>query len=205
MKTFEMVIGIICIITSCYSIYITIKHTELKRRLKRYYWKDVENGIKELSLKIEKRFIPDVILSVSGSSSIVSNLYITQTAKFIPIITAFSLKNGDKIPAALEKNYSKFDNQNWSVYLPKDLLNYKNSKLLIIDDVIITGTTLFELKKHLTEMGFRDSAIFSSALFCSDLAIERGISPDCYTFKTEDRKFYFPWGPCNGSGGTINN
>ena len=205
MLSLDLPLTIIAILTTCYSIYITIKHAKLKGRLTRYYWKDIENGISDLSRKIAKKINPDVILSVSGSSSVVSNLYINKNSKFTPIFIAFSLKKGEGVYPKAPDNYTRLETQNWYVYIHKEIANYANKTLLIIDDIIITGATLNKLREHLISVGFREENIYSSALFCTELAIDRGVSPDFYSFKTEDHKFYLPWGRCYGSGNTIKN
>jgi hypoxanthine phosphoribosyltransferase len=196
------IIGIIIgVIGAIVAIYYGRKAISLDRKLNRFNWMDIENGVKALSRKVKKDFKPDLIFSLSGSPSIVSNLFIKQSEFYVPILTGISIYNNDSLQTPKILNYRIIESKKWHTYIPEELKNHKHKKILIIDDIVLSGDTLEKIKTMLLEFGFKSENIRSASLFCTDIAIESAKCPDHFWYKTNNHNFFLPWGISVGSKG----
>ncbi len=182
------------------TFYFGLKSLYLQRKIKRYEWKDIEIGIEELSKKIFNNFNPDVLLSLSGPGSIIANLMLTKTAKYIPLYVGISRKINTK-DFSFEPQISKtITTSRWKTYIPDEIFKLINKKIAIIEDTVITGDTLNELVKVLTKNGIKRKNILTVALFATELALSSNKGPNVYWIKLQDSDFYLPWGKSLGKG-----
>lgn len=162
----------------------------------RFSWTDIEHACHELGKVIKKQIKPDVIVCFAGPSAVVTNLLVEMENISTPI-TLISLKN------RTSKQINIFDNESginilestkWRLYVPSKLFELKHAKICIIEDAVISGDSLFLLKKHLIEKGIARENIWTCAIVCSEIAKVSNKAPDKSYYTIENANFFFPWG-----------
>lgn len=182
------------------AVYFGLENRRLQRRLRRFTWHDIEAGVKYLSARIERDFKPDLILCSSpGSVGIVANLYVTYIDRFIPLYLGVSKKR-DASFASSPLFTGHYETGRWETYLPSDLARTAATKVLVLEDVVISGETLREIRSHLHNEGFDDTQIRTAAVFVTDLAVSQGSEPSYHWLQIADTHFELPWGRSVGKG-----
>ncbi|MCD6418746.1 hypothetical protein J7M00_08195 [bacterium] len=132
-------------------------------------WEDIEKFCKILIERIEENFFPDVVIGVSR-------------AGLIPALIVANHFDADFVPA-IAKYICDYDGE-VEVSLP-DIKALDNSKILIVDDITISGKTFFAVKN---KIGGDSNVIKFASLFCHP----QFFIPDFYAQKTKV-KLIFPW------------
>ena len=182
------------------SIYFGIEARRLSEQVRRFTWRDIEIGIKYLHSRVFEVFRPDLILcSSTGSVGIIANLFLTYTDKFIPLYVGVSRKIDSKFTS--EPVYKAFyETSRWITYVPEEVFEYKDKKILIIEDVALSGETLSKMVDLLVQKGIKRKNILTVTLFVTEMAITAKRAPDIYWIKLTNSLFYFPWGNSVGKG-----
>ena len=150
-----------------------------------YSWKKIRAAIKILHQKLIERGIePTVILAFAKGGLIVADLIGQQFGNRIPICTIFtkrSLKNRERV-VEIDTSYL-------------NLSAFKGKKILLVDDVIQSGSSLQAIVKILTEqygIKRRDITIAVLATTTSMTLIQ----PDVYVYEFEygKKRPILPWG-----------
>jgi len=182
------------------TLYFGRKSRLLVEKVRKFDWNDIEAGVKYLSRAIERKFAPDIIVTTSaGSASIVASLFISNTERFIPFYCGIS----KKLDASFtdEPQCEKFyTTARWKTFIPDEVFRHKNARILILDDVTLSGDSLAQLIKLLVSNGVKRGNIYSASLFATDLSITGNRAPDLYWYRISDTHFYFPWGKSTGKG-----
>lgn len=75
-------------------------------------------------------------------------------------------------------NYWKVDTNKWSAYVPKSLLKYKNDKILILDNLVLTGDFIKTITRTLKNNGIGN--INAACIGVTKAAIEDNTAPEFY-------------------------
>jgi hypoxanthine phosphoribosyltransferase len=198
--TISAIISIIlAIISLVYAFYSNREMKKVKNKLVRYDWNDIERAIHHLALKKKYRdFNTDAIICISGPGSIVANLFLTQTNTYLPIFLCISEKK-DNDNSFFKNNicnsYDVFSTRDWTTYIPKDVMCYKDKKIMIIDDTVNTGETINALCDYLiSKYSYNKNNIMKVSVFASRLAIKQKRGPDLFFYEVNENEFYLPWG-----------
>jgi hypoxanthine phosphoribosyltransferase len=182
------------------SVYFGIEARTIAKKVRNFNWADIEAGIKFLSSRTMRDFQPDLILcSSGGSAGIIANLFLTYTDKFIPLYIGVSKKRDAEFTSKPAFN-AFYETSRWITFLPEAIFDDVNKKILILDDVVLTGETLHKMVELLLSNGFKRRNIRTATLFATEIAITSNRAPDIYWFKLSDSGFYFPWGKSTGKG-----
>ena len=193
----SIVVGILGLIGT---LYFGIKSRRLTEKIRKFDWIDIEAGVKYLNRRVARKFQPDIIVTTSaGSASIVANLFIANTEKFIPFYSGISKKIDDEFTHE-PKCKQFYMTSRWKTYIPDEVFQHKNARVLILDDVTLSGDTLARLIELLVKNGVKRENIFSASLFATDMSITGNRAPDVYWYRISDTHFYFPWGKSTGKG-----
>lgn len=185
---------------SLISIYFGVEARKIAKKVRNFNWEDIESGVKFLSSRTMKEFQPDLILvSSGGSAAIVANLFLTYTDKFIPLYVGVSKKKDAEFTSKPAFN-AFYETSRWMTFIPEAIFSYTNKKILILDDVVLTGETLHKMIELLVANGIKRKNIMTATLFATEIAITSNRAPDIYWFKLSDSAFYFPWGRSTGKG-----
>lgn len=193
----SLAVGVIAVIVAG---YFGLENRRLQRRLRRFTWYDIESGVKHLVAKIEPDFQPDMILcSSAGSVGIVANLYLTYVQRFIPLYLGVSKKR-EATFASAPLFTGRYETGRWETFLPADLHNTHAQKILVLEDVVISGETLREIRRLLHDEGFHEAQVRTAAIFLTDFAVSQGMAPDYHWLQIPDTHFELPWGRSVGKG-----
>ena len=193
----SLIIGVLAIAVAG---YFGLENRRLQRRLRRFTWYDIEAGVKHLVAKIESDFQPDMIIcSSAGSVGIVANLYLTYVERFIPLYMGVSKKR-EAAFASAPLFTGRYETGRWETFLPSDLQATHAQKILVLEDVVISGETLREIRGLLHKEGFGDAQIRTAAVFLTDFAVSQMMTPDYHWLQIPDTHFELPWGRSVGKG-----
>jgi hypoxanthine phosphoribosyltransferase len=193
----SITIGVLGVIGT---LYFGIKSRELVEKVRKFDWNDIEAGVKYLNREIERRFKPDIVVTTSaGSASIVASFFISNTEKFIPLYCGIS-KKIDAYFTHEPQCEKVYKTGRWKTFIPDEVFRHKNARILILDDVTLSGDSLAALTKLLLSHGVKRENIYSASLFATDLSITGKRAPDLYWYRISDTHFYFPWGQSTGKG-----
>ena len=163
----------------------------LRKNYKMISWKKVKKGAHQLIKKVEE-VNPDLIITFSGRGAIFANLIITELDNKYPVYTCLLNKHSND-QFLRPQNWSKFDTVKWSVFVPDEILNYKNKKFLIVDDITRSGETIDKLSDFLKQHGSTPENLFSMSLMANQDVLTRSNIPQYYWKTINTIEFIMPW------------
>ncbi len=134
-------------------------------------WAEFERVCQRLHRDIERVFNADLIVTMPGPGSFAACYFAKLSARDIPVVmcvtfpmrTEASYPESDFGRAASEVSWPVFETERWRVFLPDVLYHYPSgSRVLLLDDRVITGETERDLESALAERGLQ---VRSAALF----------------------------------------
>ena len=157
-------------------------------------WQEIQTGVDYL-VKKTKNFCPDIVLAPSnGASGIIANLYLVKHDEYIPLLYGNHKKSGDAFTVNINGKYG-YKTDKWEVWLSNDIEEYTDKKILVIQDVVLTGDSLQGVRKALIECVYARENIKFAAVFVSSVAVKSQKVPDIYWFQLDDStQYYYPWG-----------
>lgn len=179
---------------SAYGIWQTNKGNKMQRASKTIDWDQIQVASKALSKSIKKKMIPDVIICPGQKGGIFAQLLMEDLAIEVPIYTGFLVNNTTNVDATLQTNYVSLDTTKWHVYLPKNIESLRDKNILIVDDYVMSGDFLSQLKKYLLDHGVDSSKLLSCSIATKDVAIGTNKAPNLFWKIADAGVCYFPWG-----------
>lgn len=186
--------GCISIVGIVLTVYYGRKSIILKRTRKKLEWTEIQTGTSELSAKIKREYTPELILTPGLRGSTIANLFLNVFDTNIPTFVGISYWKENKKESIKFRDYIHVSTQKWNVYIPKEILEFTDKKLLIIDDFAMSGDFLEKIKKLLISNGYSSNNIKTFCITTTNVAISNKKAPDFYWMITENDNFYFPWG-----------
>lgn len=173
------------------TLYFGIKSRRLVEKVRKFDWHDIEAGVKYLNKQVSARFQPDVIVTTSaGSASIVASLFVSNTTAFIPFYCGISKRiDADFTSEPPCKRF--YTTSRWKTYIPDEVFRHTKARVLILDDVTLSGDSLAHLTQLLIVNGFDKQNVFSASLFATDMSITGNRAPDVYWYRISDTHFTF--------------
>lgn len=167
-------------------------YTKIKFRKSMSWKKIMKQGIADLTEKVEK-IKPDCIITFSGRGSIVCSLVVTELDNKYPVYMCL-LKRRYNNSFLYPQNWTNFETAKWSVFVPDEVLKFKDKKILIIDDITNSGETIDKLTKHLIEQGISSQNLFSMSLIANVDVLSKLYIPQEYWKKLDVLEYKVPWG-----------
>ncbi len=190
------VVGILGTGFGVWGVVLAIESKKANRKLKDVTWSDIHAATKYFWKNLKnKKFTPTMIITPGQKGGIVAKMVSDFYTDEIPILTGYFESVGKK-PINYE-GYTTFHTTKWNIHLPIAIQEYKNkqtAKLLIVDDFVMSGDFLHNLKNELTNLGYLDSNIYACAVAVTKVAIDSKKGPDFYWKVVDDKDFDFPWG-----------
>lgn len=187
------------VVSFLYAIYCHYKMQQAEKRTRTINWQDVSDGSKYLAKMIGEHHKPDIIYIPNIKSGIIVHFIKDYFMEYIPIIVGQSISKKqfevDSISKIIDiDNYLFFESNKWYSFIPMNILDYKDKKLLIIDDFAMSGDFLKLLKNTLKNAGFKNENISTMCLATTEVAIQSENAPTFFwkDFSTTD--IYMPWG-----------
>ena len=175
------------------AIWQAIRAEQLNRRERDLDWPRFRSAAADLARSIDRsNFMPDVVLAMSERGALVSYLVARELRTQVPIVTVAYLDRSDKkfdLPG-----YEPLNGTKATVFLPERFAELRGSRLLLLDDFVMSGDGLDSIIGLLVAKGFDRQDIKSGAVVATKLSIASKKGPDFYGRETRDFDFYFPWG-----------
>lgn len=96
------------------------------------------------------------------------------------------------------KDYYEFNvGKGWNIYIPNAINEFKDKKILIVDDFCLTGEFYEKLISFLVGEGFKRDKIKIFCAVITQVTKSADRAPEYYHLVTDDDNFYFPWGKAN--------
>lgn len=190
-------------ITLCSLLFGLVQYRQKKkaeRALKSITWDDMQKASEKIAKKLIKKYQPAVIYIPNIKSGIMLQFIRNYFKEYIPIIVGQTISKEYFKEDACNKiedldNYWYVDTQKWYAYIPNILLKYKDQKVLIIDNVSLTGNFLNTIIKELDQHGISSENIITACIATTEAAIADRMAPQYYYKILMDSKtVYMPWG-----------
>lgn len=209
MKVFDIIIMVITVVSftltilgtglTVYGVIITRK---ANRKAKTIDWNQVMIATKSIVKKLKSNnFIPDVIVTPGQKGGIFAQLIMDSLNVEIPIVTGFFIPNkpsilrsySDQLEYYYNHNFFKLETSKWFICLPDTVLGFENKKILIVDDLVMSGDALRSILNKIKDTSSTNS-IKSCSLVTTKVAIQTKKNPDYYWNIIDADDCYFPWG-----------
>lgn len=197
---FNILLTILGTIITLLSIIFGIYQLYDNRKTKKEY---ISLDFKEISIASSgiaryfknESFYPDIIYTFDAKSGILAKLISEYFDKAPLVVTGFIQWVGDEENDIVFGNeYHKVSTKKWELFIPNLLIDNKDKKILLVDDVVFSGDGLNSIIECLTSNNVDKSNIRTASFVCTSIAIQRKTNPDYYYKKIEGSDFYFPWG-----------
>lgn len=167
-------------------------HTKIKNRKNISWRKIMKQGIVALSKKVET-IKPDYIVTFSGRGSIVCSLVVSELDNKYPVYMCL-LKRRYNNEFISPLNWTSFETAKWRIFVPDEVLNFKDKKILIIDDITDSGETIEKLINHLVDSGISRQNLYSMALIANNDVLLKSRIPQEYWKSVDMSEYNVPWG-----------
>ena len=142
MDVLSIIIGIIGILLSTIGLWLTVKSNRMIKKSKTIDWSQFQIAVKQFTKEIKRvGFIPDLIITPGQKGGIIAQLIVDELELTLPICTGFLVPIGSSIfqEKSLSENYFAVETSKWCVFLPKFIQYTKDQKILIVDDLVMSG------------------------------------------------------------------
>lgn len=179
---------------SAFGIWQTYKGNKMQKASKTIDWTQVTLASKALSKLIPKKMNPDVIICPGQKGGIFAQLLAEELGIEVPIYTGFTIDRDTTLDQDLINDYVALHTSKWNVFLPKSIESLQGKNVLIVDDYVMSGDFLQQIKEHLVSNGLANTEILSCSIATTTVAISTRKAPDFYWKIADADACYFPWG-----------
>lgn len=189
-------ISIVGTILGAVGVMLTINSNKKEKRLRTVTWSDLQSATKYFWRKLKhNKFVPTFIITPGQKGGIIAQLVRDFYEENIPIFSGFLEPNSTS--RAFDDNYFTIITTKWRVHMPISIKTFEDkesAKILIVDDFVMSGDFLLNLKNTLLELGYQKDNICACSVAVTKVAIDGHKEPDYYWKVVENKDFYFPWG-----------
>jgi hypoxanthine phosphoribosyltransferase len=176
------------------TVYYARKANVANRSKRRLDWVDIQTAANDLGRKIKNDFTPTVIVTPGLTGATFANLLSSEFTGQPPVYVGIRVWKGETSYDVLGDDVFAIETKKWNVYIPKAPARYPDGEILIIDDFVMSGDFLEELRKRLIEGGVPPGRVRSASIVATRVAIRNHKAPDYHWWIADDDDFYFPWG-----------
>jgi hypoxanthine phosphoribosyltransferase len=189
-----------------HAIYTNNLNQELKLQLRTITFEDIENFSEDV-VEYLGAWQPDVIYCPDLRGGFVGYFVSKQLRLHVPILTGYVFSKRKPIPDCnIDNNYAELDTPGYKVLMEKYLYKFQGKKVLIVDEIVVTGEAIRFIKKSLMAKNFPEDSIKSCVVVSSIVAADPRIASDpsanrpdfCWRIIGGDlHDITFPWGRWN--------
>jgi hypoxanthine phosphoribosyltransferase len=192
-ELWSVFLGLTTVVGFGLALWQTLRAEQLNRRQRDLDWPRFRSATSDLARFIDRSdFMPDIILALSDRGAMVAHLVARELRRQVPILTAAYLDRPD--PGLDLAGYITLRGAKSVVFLPEKISEFSQSRLLLVDDFVMSGDGLAKVIATLLTLGFERERIRSGAVMATKLSIVSKKGPDYWGRETRDFDFYFPWG-----------
>lgn len=192
----SLVFGVVSLVSVLFTIHYGRKAARLERDKKSLTWPQLQLLADAMCFKLKRDgFIPDLILAPGSRGAILAELMLNKFSRNIPAVVGISFMEFSKKPMPSIQGYSAFPiGKGWNIYIPDAISEFRNGKVLIVDDFCLTGVFFQEVRAFLLKLGFDEKKIRVFCAVITKVTQAAHRAPEYYHVVTDDDYFYFPWG-----------
>ena len=158
-------------------------------------WAELDNATSNLAtaiakLKLNKEYI---IFAIDAKTATIAETVRNTLSVEIPIYVGTSTWIKDLADSAISNIPTSFKTRKWSICVSNDIFKFKQKKVLVIHDFVISGDIMVKAKDFLIANGFEENNIKTYCLVATATALDDG-NVDEHWLKIDNTEFYFPWG-----------
>lgn len=199
----SIIIGVLGLLAGIWGIIISKSAKksaqEAEKARRSITWEDICTASNNLAVEIKTKYNPDVIYIPNIKSGIMVQFIKDYFEGYIPVIVGQAIQ---KVACSEQEekrikdidSYWKVNTNKWSAYVPKSLLKYKNGKILVLDNLVLTGDFLQKISSTLIDNGIDKENIISACIATTEAAIEDNTAPAFYWRPLQFSNVYMPWG-----------
>jgi len=186
-------IGVLGVIAT---IYFALKAQASNHARRRLEWADLQSAATDLGRRIRREFNPVALITPGLTGATFANLLADEFHGQPPVYVGVRVWKGDPVdsPSILADDSFILETQKWTVTIPKAPVRIPKGIVLIVDDFVMSGDFLNNLKEVFESAGLDSSRVRSAAIAATKVAIANHKAPDYFWWTADDDNFYFPWG-----------
>jgi len=200
---FSLLVGLVGVVVGLISIGIAVyygkKSNKFQKLQRSISWTELQHISDSIFLKLKKdKFVPDLILCPGTRGAILAELLLTKFERKIPIFIGISYRDFHMKNELKLSSYKTFKiEKRWDILIPTNIFDFKEKKVLIVDDFCMAGIFFEELRHFLVNNGFQKDNVKVYCCTITNVTKNSERVPEYYSITTEDDNFYFPWGKAN--------
>jgi hypoxanthine phosphoribosyltransferase len=189
-----------------YSIYTNRQSKEidqlnkkLELQLKTIGFDDIKNFSEYVIAKIGN-WHPDVIYAPDLRGAFVAFILSQEMRRSIPVLHGVIVTKSAVPVDTLKSDYNpdnrylEFSTKKYHVLMDSQLTKYKDKKVLIVDEIVITGEVMERIRQELLARGFTDENVKTCSVVACSVAAKNDQAPDLNWRQVENADIVFPWG-----------
>lgn len=189
------VVGFAGLALTVVGLVLTMYSIGIENQIRTLSWSDMQSAAKYIAKKTRREFMPDYMITPGQKGGIFAYLISEYYPHEMPIVTGYMISRHEESPSISDDNFL-IENHKWYVVLPKEILQWTDRKVLIVDDCVMGGVFMGKLKQILFDSGYSPDNVRTCAIVTSQFAVNQERAPDYY-WKEAVSDFFFPWGRAN--------
>ena len=173
------------------TIVFGIRSMRLQKRLRTFEIRDVISDCRDLAKQMKRQgFNPDIIIVPGEKNALIAH-FIKEFCQNNPVVIVTSqVYHGDEFPQPLQNSVT-LETPRSTLIFPVEPLELAGKKVLFVDSIKKSGTTLFSVKRFLLDRGM-ESEDFKSLCLVNSQNYQNAPKPD-YFYKNMEGEVIFPW------------
>ncbi len=190
----NLIFGIVSLVGVVLTIYFGCKAAQLERERKSMSWPQLQLIADSVCFDMKKEgFVPDVILAPGTRGAILAETIVGKFNRNVPALVGISFMEFTPKAMPSIKDYFVVNvAKGWNIYVPEAIVEFKDRKILVVDDFCLTGEFFDKVKVLLLQQGFRRENIKVFCAVITQVTKSAGRAPEYYYRVTDDDSFYFP-------------
>lgn len=192
--TLSGILTIIGLGLSVVGVYLTLSGNKKIKDSKTIDWTQIHVGARYISKMVVKdKFSPDFILAPGPRSSIIGQEIANILNEEIPVITGYVSKDSI-FEKKIDNDFVVIQANQWYLYLPICIKSLNDKNVLIVQDWIMSGESLVQIKKALFNLEYKEQQIRYCTIAVTQVPLKRKHRPNYYYKLVDPDECYFPWG-----------
>jgi hypoxanthine phosphoribosyltransferase len=187
------------IFTNRQSQQINQLNKKLELQLKTIGFEDIKNFSHFIIARLGN-WQPDVIYAPDLRGAFVAYMLSQEMRRSIPVLHGVIVAKSAVPLASLKSDYNpdhryiEFSTKRYHVLMDNQLAKYSHKKVLIVDEIVITGEVMERLRQELLAKGFAAENLKTCSIVACSVAAKNDQAPDLYWRQVENADIVFPWG-----------
>jgi hypoxanthine phosphoribosyltransferase len=167
---------------------------ELKRQLKSISIDDIKI-FSEDARKFFKDWRPEAIYCPDVRGAIVGYFLSRELGLSVPILSGYIFPRDNPIrDCNLDNHHTVLKTPKYEILLDKYVYKLVGKKILILDEIAVTGEAIYAIKEDLLLNGINNALVRSCVVVTCRAAITHGRKPDYIWREVQHEDIMFPWG-----------